>query len=150
MARRASADQWNEVWNLGQPVGVVCPACQSPEEHLEAEVNAVMSPASGARWGDPKTEPAVADSMTREIVTRVESVIARRLEEIGNPTGPRAPITTTPTTFMIDGVDVVQAVIDELPPQMRPMLERHRDVVTGLARSAARNRVFPDGPPATG
>jgi hypothetical protein len=35
----ADADQWNATLRQGRIVGLLCPACQTPEENAEAEIN---------------------------------------------------------------------------------------------------------------
>ena len=131
------------MWNFGQVVGVVCPACQSSEEHMEAEVNAVLSPGSETRLGDPKTEPDVAHAMTREIRGRIETVIEQLMS--ANPPSAEVPVIATRTTFEIGGVDVVQSVISGLPPEMRARFEGHRDILSRHARAVMAKKLQ-DGP----
>ena len=38
--RLRSGDGWNIVFSQGMITGYVCPTCQTPEEHAEAEINA--------------------------------------------------------------------------------------------------------------
>lgn len=39
---RAVADNWNAVCKLGRPIGYLCWACQTAEEHAEAETHAAV------------------------------------------------------------------------------------------------------------
>ena len=39
---RAVTDNWNTVWKLGRPIGYLCSACQTAEEHAEAEIHAAV------------------------------------------------------------------------------------------------------------
>lgn len=39
---RAVADNWNAVWKLGRPIAYLCSACQTAEEHVEAEIHAAV------------------------------------------------------------------------------------------------------------
>lgn len=39
---RAAADNWNAVWHSGRLTGYLCSACQTAEEHAEAEIHAAV------------------------------------------------------------------------------------------------------------
>ena len=57
-AGAADVDQWNATVRAGIVVALLCPACQTPEENAEAEINAATlnysTDAFGRNIGTPK------------------------------------------------------------------------------------------------
>jgi hypothetical protein len=51
--RHREQSGWNQDFIAGMVVGVICPGCQTSEDHIEAEVNLALDPAKDRRELNP-------------------------------------------------------------------------------------------------
>jgi hypothetical protein len=61
-ANGPEAGGWNIVYEGGRPTGVICPNCQTPEESMEAEVNAATLDYGADERGHLTASPKGADA----------------------------------------------------------------------------------------
>ncbi len=105
--RYRGAGDWNAILRDGEVVGVLCPACQTPEENSEAVVNQATvvytRDAKGRTLGRAKGESGHFEALAADLLRRTEEAV-RRLASLAVETG---------ITMSLD--DAVQMVEDGLP-----------------------------------
>ena len=113
---------WNAVIEGGVVTGALCPACQSPEENAEAEMNAI---------------PVVRmtrNDLAADLITRTETAM-RTVSEL---------VVDTKITFEVQ--DIVRVVEDELPPGYLTTADPddRREMIRNIARDVLSGALYED------
>ena len=75
-------DGWNTVWVAGLSIGELCPACQTVEEDLEAELDLVLNPSPEWRTLDRSNEENTQRYIRALIATYSTPKIMRRKADL--------------------------------------------------------------------
>jgi len=122
-----SRGEWNAVYNAGIMTGILCPACQTPEENAEAVINQATT-----FYGT--TQPAQPADVAELLVNRCEKAV-RKFAELAVDTGISFPVS-----------DVVKSVIDGLPAvYLKAFDQPLADVLTGIVQSILDGSIYEGG-----